>query len=130
MDSASVAAPADVRRYRSNRFWTRATILLVALDAFDSLRILVAQAWVRHAIDAGVDLRTGFTHAVDEQLTALSGASTPLSIASGIAFLFWLHRAFSNLPALGSTKTEIAPGQRATPRAAVTCWFIPIAHLV
>lgn len=130
MDSPPVAAPADVRPYRSNRFWTRTTILLVALDALNSVRVLVAQAWVRHAIDVGVDLRTGFSHAVDEQLTTLNWVSPLLSITSGIAFLFWLHHAFSNLSALGSTKTEVAPGQQATPRAAVICWFIPIANLV
>ncbi len=47
-----------------------------------------------------------------------------LLIVTGILFLVWLHRAFSNLAALGETHTEFSPGW------AVGYFFIPFVNLV
>jgi len=44
--------------------------------------------------------------------------------------MYDIDRHLPGHPALGSTKLEIAPGQRATPGAAVGVWFIPVANLV
>lgn len=45
-------------------------------------------------------------------------------IGAAIVFLIWLHRAYTNLPALRSESTEFTPGW------AVGWWFIPFANLV
>ena len=47
-----------------------------------------------------------------------------LRILTIIFFLVWLHRAFSNLPALRAEHLEFSPGW------AVGWWFIPFANLV
>lgn len=47
-----------------------------------------------------------------------------LNVLTIIIFLIWLHRAFSNLPALRAEHLEFSPGW------AVGWWFIPFANLV
>jgi Domain of unknown function (DUF4328) len=122
--------PAATRAYQSNRFWTCAVLALIGLYELAILVTLVGQKWLRCVIAAGDDLSAPFNHFVNQLQFRLAQASWTLEIASAIAFLIWLHRAFANLPALGSTKREIAPGQRATPGAAVGGWFIPFANFV
>lgn len=41
-------------------------------------------------------------------------------LLTAAAFLFWLHRAYSNLPGLGGTVLDY------TPRSALLWWFVPI----
>lgn len=57
-----------------------------------------------------------------EDLDSLSIISPVTSIAAGILFLFWLYRASTNLPTLG-TRGEFTPGWT------VAWFFIPIANL-
>jgi Domain of unknown function (DUF4328) len=45
-------------------------------------------------------------------------------VLTAIAFLMWIHRAYSNLPALGARNLETSPGW------AVGWYFVPIANLV
>lgn len=48
----------------------------------------------------------------------------PAFIFTVITFLIWLHRVYTNLPAIGSDQMEFTPGW------AVGWWFIPFANLV
>jgi hypothetical protein len=48
----------------------------------------------------------------------------PAIIFAMVTFLIWLHRVYTNLPALRSDNTEFTPGW------AVGWWFIPFANLV
>lgn len=45
-------------------------------------------------------------------------------LATVVAYLIWLHRAYRNLPALGARDLQY------TPRSAVLWWFCPLANLV
>ena len=54
----------------------------------------------------------------------LSLVKFPVYIFAFVTFLMWLHRGYTNLPALRSDSTEFTPGW------AVGWWFIPFAYLV
>lgn len=45
-------------------------------------------------------------------------------VVTGIVFLTWLHRAYSNLRAIGTGETRFAP------RWAVVWWFVPVANCI
>lgn len=117
--------PQTFRPYRSNRFWTRATIGLLGVCALANVIMLVVQAWLR-----STDMNEPLAHLFLKLQASSAPVWRPLGIATVIAFLMWLHRAYANLPALGSTKQELSPGHAATPGAAVAGWFIPVANLV
>jgi Domain of unknown function (DUF4328) len=122
--------PRDFRPYRSNRFWTRATVGLLGIYALATTFTSVAQAWLRCVVSDAEQLNEPCVRFVMGLQAWTEQSRLPLRIAIGIAFLAWLYRAYSNLPALGSTAVEMSPGHGATPGDAVVGWFIPVANLV
>jgi hypothetical protein len=79
----------------------------------------------------GVILLSDLANTTLEQVNAFDGAVTlvaratlGLLIITGIAFLAWLHRTVSNVPALGGGKPAVSPN------ASVGWWFVPFANLV
>src|SRR5262249_36235161 len=128
--SGDVGFAGPVRPYRSSRFLVGLVTLFISADALASVLRLAGQAWQRGVIARGDSLSDPLNAKVDSLLDLLSSLGWPLFIGSSVLFLIWIHRAFANLPSLGSTTREIAPGHRATPGAAVGVWFIPIANLV
>ncbi|MBX9789840.1 MAG: DUF4328 domain-containing protein [Pirellulales bacterium] len=53
----------------------------------------------------------------------LNQLRTALLVCTATSFLFWFHRAYRNLPALGAADLSF------TPAGAVVCWFIPLLNL-
>ena len=75
--------------------------------------------------DATIDL--GEDGAVNAPLIAaglIAILEVPLRLASIVAFLIWLYRAYGNLSPLQARNLEFSPGW------AVGWWFIPFANLV
>jgi hypothetical protein len=116
--------------YRSNRFWTWAVIVVVGLNGLRWLLLLTARSLLRHVISFGGDLSAPVPQLLDQMQALLSRGGVASFVVGAITFLVWLHRAFANLPAVGSTATEIGAGLPATPATAVRVWFIPLANAV
>lgn len=91
-----------------------------ALDAFAAI-IGVAQILdPGRTIDLGGPTLSAWL--MLQSLIALLGFAA--LVGAAIVFLMWLHRSYTNLPALRSESTEFTPGW------AVGWWFIPFANLV
>lgn len=95
-----------------------ALVRLVGIAAYTSqdalLRSARAGARITPAVAAANDMRVG----------GIAVVSLILLIATAIAFLMWVHRAYSNLPALGVTHLKY------TPAWAVGGFFVPFLNLV
>jgi hypothetical protein len=103
-----------------------AILLLAAGAATSVLSMIVSGALVGTLGDAG-DLNAPyeFGESVPELLyVGVSLLQLLIFIATAVAFLMWLHRAYRNLPALGATRLDTTPGW------AVGYFFIPFANLV
>ena len=111
--------------FRDPLFVSWAVIGLLALNVICAViysmfggMIIVFPEWIVYAEDGGVITLFAFL------VNTIAVLEFPLRIATGIAFLFWVHRAYSNLSALKARNLEFTPGW------AVGWWFIPFANLV
>lgn len=62
----------------------------------------------------------------DRRQMAVVSLRVILYLACAVAFLFWIHRAYSNLTALGNSKAHLSY----SPTMAVVWFLIPLANLI
>lgn len=104
--------------YRSNR---PLAFLVSGLLAAQALGCVVLGAAL------SVECRTddeALLDTLDRVIDRVGQGADVAYVVCAVLFLVWLWRAYRNLPALGSTSTELTPG------AAVLGWFLPLANLV
>jgi hypothetical protein len=116
--------------FRSARLRSQVVVALFGLHIALVLFVLGAQADIRSVLRSEPVEFSPLLTQLDQLQAKVETFNAFFFIPAAITFLMWLHRSFSNLPALGSTREHISPGQRATPGAAVGAWFIPIANFV
>ena len=108
---------------------SRASLVVVCLWLTIAARTLcMANAilsiqYVQQAAD-GMEYSDNETALYHLSVNALDGLVIAVQVATAIAFLMWIYRAHSNLPALGAINLEYSPGW------AVGCFFIPVANLI
>lgn len=113
--------------YASGRLRALLTIVLLALGAAVGVLAMVVNAamigTLRGADDhsAPYEMGESITEVLFVLVTLLQVA---VFIATVVAFLMWMHRAYRNLPALGAHGLDTTPGW------AVGYFFIPFANLV
>jgi len=101
-------------------FWIFIVLLVVDVIAIVSDLSL---AETLRKVMAGWTISPAELAASDEREAAIGVVQTMLLVASAIAFLMWVHRAYRNLPSLG------AKGLRFTPGWAVGWFFVPVMCL-
>jgi eukaryotic-like serine/threonine-protein kinase len=116
------APPAAARPYAPLRMWSLLAIrwLWFAL-ALGVVALGVDLMWLQEQAspDWTIDELLSITELVDlATIVQLVGY-----VIGAVIFIFWFHRAYSNLPALGVTKPRHGRGW------AIGAWFIPIANL-
>jgi len=117
----------DQKPYASGHLRALLTIVLLAAGAAVGLLSMVVNAaligTLRSAGDPGAPYELGesLTEIMYVLITLLQVA---IYIATAVAFLMWMHRAYRNLPALGARNLDTTPGW------AVGYFFIPFANLV
>jgi uncharacterized protein DUF4328 len=62
-------------------------------------------------------------HTSDSQTSAIAIVELVTFVISGVCFIAWFHRAYSNLLSLGATSTRPGTGW------AIGAWFVPILNL-
>jgi uncharacterized protein DUF4328 len=72
---------------------------------------------------ASVGITNAEASANDLRHAAISAVSLLAFLATAVAWLFWIHRAYANVAELGTGKTNHSPGW------AVGYWFVPIMSL-
>lgn len=107
---------------RSRGRWVLVLLgLTIALD-LASLIVLGAQ---RLLLDRGVGgISLAEWHTSVSRVNRLAIIEQLLYLATTVAFLMWVHRAYLNLARAG------APGLRFTPGWAVGYWFVPVLNIV
>lgn len=60
----------------------------------------------------------------DLRHSVITGVYAVVRLATVVAFLMWVYRAYANVRAMSGRKVD------ASPAWAVVCWFIPVANLV
>jgi hypothetical protein len=103
------------------------TILLLGAGATCTTLSLIVNATMAGMLWGEADLSAPYEFG--ESMTELLYVGVALLqfvvfIATAVAFLLWLHRAYRNLPALGATRLDTTPGW------AVAYFFIPFVNLV
>lgn len=112
--------------YASGRTRAMITLALLALGAIvNLLSIIVSLLFINNLGDVGAP---NSLYEMGETLPELIYIliillEALIFIATGVAFLMWIHRAYRNLPALGAMGLDTTPGW------AVGYFFIPIANL-
>jgi hypothetical protein len=104
--------------------WT--TYLLYACLVLDVIGILsgLLQRALLSRVAAGEHLSPGEAEANDSRHATVGLLQVAAVVLTGIVWLAWLHRAYSNLQRLGTGKSKFTPGW------AVGYWFIPFVNLV
>lgn len=113
--------------YASGRLRALLTILLLAAGAASSALSLIVNASLAGMLQEAGGLNTPYE--IGESATELLYVGVALLrlvifIATAVAFVTWLHRAYRNLPALGAVRPDTTPGW------AVGYFFIPFVNLV
>jgi hypothetical protein len=109
--------------YRSTGPLTIAILTIVGVHVLASVGQMIAVPLVRARLQDGADLSD---LAVSAFFLTWSGSiQLAAFLAAGVCFLVWLHRAYTNLPALGSEALTTM-----TAKNAVVGWFIPFYNLV
>src|SRR5688572_28239048 len=108
---------------------SRARILIYLLAASLILNVIgVFSSMGQHSLLAsardGTPVTTEQAEANDSRQQAVGLLQVAVFIAAAILWLFWQHRAYSNLRLVGSRDTEMTPGW------SVGYWFIPFINLV
>jgi len=112
--------------YASGRVRALLTIVLLgACAACGALSLIVNAVLISTLRDAGDQ---GAVYEFGESVTELLYVGVALLqvlvfVATAVAFLMWMHRAYRNLPALGARRLDTTPGW------AVGYFFIPFANL-
>ena len=128
MDSTSGGLTSTIP-YRSGHWRARVTIILLAATIVLSLvNVISGYLQINLLSDAvaGVEISEERVTLNDLREMAVALLSVLVYIATVVAFSMWIHRAYSNLPALGNPKQ----GLEYSPRWAVGGFFIPFANLV
>jgi Domain of unknown function (DUF4328) len=73
---------------------------------------------------ASVGITNAEASANDLRHTVIAAVSLLAFLATAVAWLFWIHRAYANVAEFGTGKTNHSPGW------AVGYWFVPILSLV
>ena len=109
---------------RTRARWT--TYLLYACIATDVIAIAsgLAQRTLLSRLAAGEELSPGEADANDARHGAIGTVQTLAFIIAAVIWLVWLHRAYSNLGAIGTRKSRFTSGW------AVGYWFVPFINLV
>ena len=112
--------------YASGRVRALITILLLAAGAAAGVLSIIVNVALAGMLREAGDL--GAPYEIGESLTELLYVGIALLqlflfIATVVAFLMWLHRAYRNLQALGAAGLDTTPGW------AVGYFFIPIVNL-
>lgn len=104
--------------------WT--IYLLYACLAVDVIAIGsgLAQRSLLSRVAAGEQLSNEAAEANDGRQSAIGSLQVLALVVTGIVWLRWLHRAYSNLALVGTKKSQYTPGW------AVGYWFIPFINLV
>jgi len=107
----------------------RARLTIYLLYACLALDIIaIATGLAQRALLLRALTGEGYTHeegeANDARYSAVGRLQLLAFIITGIVWLIWLHRAYSNLGAMGTRKSRFTPGW------AVGYWFIPFVNLV
>lgn len=111
--------------YRSSKTQSYIAIGLLAAVLFTAVLFILFSVITLAAPTSTIDLGDGDSLNVGLGLIGLTAIiRIPIFILTVIFFLIWLHRAYSNLPALKAQHLEFSPGW------AVGWWFIPFANLV
>jgi hypothetical protein len=121
--SGALAGPS----YRSTAGRAAWVVVLLAVAAV----VAVAGVWVSgYRLVMALRARSGGfvapsrVRAVDGALDTVASLWSLASLAAGLAWLFWQHRAQANLRALGVAELRFSPGW------AVGWWFVPFANVV
>src|ERR1041384_5004095 len=122
-----MATQFNAQRYRSGRLFALAAVVLLVAGAGVKLLFVIL-----HGFQIGGLLGGPNSAGAGEDAVSMAAALNALLlllnflvyVATIVAFLLWLHRAASNLPALGAQRTEYSPG------LAVGSFFIPFANLM
>lgn len=123
-----LASVADVAKAaaseHANARWT--TYLLYACLALDVIAIMsgLLQRGLLLRIAAGEHPAPGVAEANDARHTAIGVLQVLAFVITGIVWLVWLQRAYTNLGAVGVKKARFTPGW------AVGYWFVPFVNLV
>ncbi len=105
--------------YRSGHLLAQVTVLLLAANVVLSLVTVVSDYFQVNLINealAGVEISEERATMNDLRVRAVAILKFVTYIATVVAFLMWIHRAYSNIPALGNTKQglEYSPGWAST----------------
>jgi hypothetical protein len=108
---------------------SRASVLRFLLAGMLALHVIgIGSGFAQHAllsdVQAGAQLTTEQASANDTREQAIAILTLIVFIVTAIVWLFWQHRAYSNLRLIGARDTELTPGW------SVGYWFIPIINLV
>jgi hypothetical protein len=117
----------DQKPYASGRLRALVTILLLAAGAGCGVLSVIVNAALAGTLRGAGDLDAPYE--IGGSLTELLYVGVTLLqlvifIATAVAFLMWVHRAYRNLPALGAVGLDSTPGW------AVGYFFIPFINLV
>lgn len=117
-----LASPRTTEHSRAR--WT--TYLLYTCLALDVIAIAsgVAQRGLLSRLAAGGHLSPGEAEANDARHGAIGRLQIVALVVTGVVWLFWLYRAYSNLGLSGTKQARFTPGW------AVGYWFIPVVNLV
>ena len=125
-DASHPPPPAPTTPYRPIRgFGTALVWLLGAAAALDLIAALSDLAEIRLLDRARAGLPITFEEATanDARQGAIGLLQLLIFLATGVVFIVWLHRAYSNLPALGATRLRFGKGW------AIGGWMVPIWNL-
>lgn len=102
-----------------------ALVAVVVLEVLVMLVRLRDLDWLldfRLAIDSGALVAVIPAEALPWEYAVITVAYPFVSIATGVVFLVWFHRCYSNLPAIRGAAMY-------TPRQAVAAWLVPLVDL-
>lgn len=114
--------------FSSGRRRTRILTFLLAGFIFTALLSIFSDYLQLRFLDEAADfhITAEDAEANDLRQTVVVSLRVIFYIASAVAFLFWIHRAYSKLPALGNPKAHLSY----SPTWAVLWFLIPLANLI
>lgn len=115
-----------IRPYASGYLRTQAVTILLVIQILLSITAIWStylQIGLISRVMSGLAITEAEATANAARQQTIAGLQVLAWIVTGVLFLMWIHRAHSNLPALGAQNLRFSPGW------AVGYWFIPIVNL-
>jgi len=114
----------EYRPLRQTANLARASLAVIALASVVAAVFDVAERSLLDRVGSGESVTRGEASASDHRQLAISVVVLLLWIVTTVFFITWLHRAYTNLAALGVAGLRFGTGW------AIGAWFVPFLNLV